>query len=102
MAIIRFALCGALLWGSTALAHDHWISRENLSDPVTKQSCCDKDDCQEEFTVRRADASGYLIMSTGEIWGRDRVIWKSPGGWWRCKWIATGLTRCLIGPPNSG
>lgn len=102
MTIVRIALCGVLLWGSAALAHDHWISRENLRDPVTKQTCCNNEDCREELTVVRRIDGDYAIMATGEVISRERVIWKSPGGWWRCRWMATGLTRCLIGPPNSG
>jgi hypothetical protein len=105
MAILRFTLCGMLLFGSTALGHDHWISRENLRDPVSGQWCCSTDDCEEEYSVVRHISGGYVVVSTGEVIDRKRVIWRSPGGWWRCRYLIgqnAGMTRCLIGPPQSG
>ena len=82
------------------LAHDHWISREKLTDPVTSQWCCDEKDTREENDNVRAVPGGYLIISTGEIIAKERVIWRSPGGWWRSRNLSDGSTRCLIGPPQ--
>ena len=48
-------------------------------------------------------ADGYLVLETGEVIDKARVIWKSPdGAWWRCRFMSgakAGSTRCLIGPP---
>lgn len=100
-----FMLCAAAY---VALAHDHgpgsWINHQNLHDPVTKEHCCNLNDCQEEPDNVRALGSGdYLILNTQEVFPAKRVIWRSPGGWWRCRYMIgplAGKTRCLIGPPN--
>lgn len=87
---------------ATTWAHDSWISRENLRDPVSLESCCNAMDCQEELGIEAVEG-GYLIKSTGEVIHRERIIWRSPGGWWRCRYLSgtkSGLTRCLIGPPQ--
>ena len=87
---------------SSVPAHDHWISRENLRDPVTGLWCCDERDTREENDNVRAVPGGYLIISTGEVIPNERVIWRSPGGWWRSRNLGDGTTRCLIGqPPGS-
>jgi len=91
-----------------AAAHDHgpgsWINQQNLRDPVTGEYCCNLNDCAEESADNiEAREGGYFIKSTGELIETARVIWKSPGGWWRCRYLDfTGRTRCLIGPPPSG
>jgi hypothetical protein len=69
---------------------------------VTKEWCCNDIDCQEEPGNVEAVEDGYRIVSTGEVIPRERVIWRSPGGWWRCRYLGgekAGMTRCLIGPP---
>ena len=90
-----------------ALAHDHgagsWINNERLIDPVTREWCCNTNDCREEPDNVEARPDGYRIRSTGEVVARERVIWRSPGGWWRCRYLSgerAGETRCLIGPPQ--
>lgn len=100
---------GLLLIATGALAHTtgpgSWIGREGLSDPVTKLSCCNEYDCVEDTPNIETVAGGFRIKSTGEIIPVARVIWRSPGGWWRCVFTAgedAGKTRCLIGPPTSG
>ena len=106
---MRAFLCVALVaCSSLALAHDHgpgsWINNERITDPVTKEWCCSTDDCQEEPTNVQAAAGGFTIISTGELIPTERVIWRSPGGWWRCRYMPghylAGKTRCLIGPPS--
>jgi hypothetical protein len=89
-----------------AQAHDHgdgsWINNQKLIDPVTGQWCCNLHDCREEPGNVSPVDGGYLIHSTGEVIPRERVIWRSPGGWWRCRHLGgpnVGKTRCLIGPP---
>ncbi len=103
-----FVICMLATWlGATigaVFAHDTgegaWINNQRLTDPETKQWCCNLHDCRDETTNVRGVEGGYLIVSTGEVIPRERVIWKSPGGWWRCRNLSDGSTRCLIGPPN--
>jgi hypothetical protein len=87
-----------------AKAHDHgsgsWINHQQLKDPQTGQWCCDERDTREENDNIRAVEGGYLIISTGEVIPKERVIWRSPGGWWRSRNLSDGTTRCLIGPPQ--
>lgn len=95
-----------------AMAHDHgpgsWINNQRLNDPVSKEGCCNLNDCREETDNVAAVDGGFLIISTGEVIAHERVIWRSPGGWWRCRYLGPmlpkrpGDTRCLIGPPFSG
>jgi hypothetical protein len=96
----------ALLAGavSASRAHDHgpgsWINNEKLTDPQTGEWCCNLVDCREE-NVTPVDG-GYLV-ETGEVIPQKRVIWRSPGSWWRCRYMSgaqEGQTRCLIGPPQ--
>ena len=103
----RLAAALAVCWCAPALAHDHgpgsWINNERLIDPVTGEWCCNTNDCREEPDNVEAVPDGYRIRSTGEVIARDRVIWRSPGGWWRCRYLSAerdGQTRCLIGPPH--
>lgn len=93
-----------------AHAHDSWINRNGLTDPVTKQWCCNEHDCEAE-PVREV-MGGYRVI-TGEVIPASRVLWKSQDGqWWRCRFMSPtavdkdnkpmiGKTRCLIGPPPS-
>jgi hypothetical protein len=95
------AAIAALGGPSPAGAHDHWIARERLHDPVTGAWCCNEIDCApvKDGGVREV-AGGFAIVDTGEVFPRARVIWRSPdGNWWRCRNIADNSTRCLIGPP---
>jgi hypothetical protein len=89
-----------------ARAHDHgpgaWINHENLRDPMSREHCCDLRDCREETDNVEAVGGDFRIKSTGETIPHQRVIWRSPGGWWRCRYLdpaRNGETRCLIGPP---
>jgi hypothetical protein len=97
-AMVRFvAVLLALLCSSFAVAHESWISRNRLADPMSGQWCCNHIDCREE-TVKEV-AGGYRV-ETGEIIPYTRVIWASPEGTWvRCRNMQTNATRCLIGPP---
>jgi hypothetical protein len=106
--MIRILLVVLLMLGAAA-AHDHgdgsWINTLGLSDPVTRLACCNANDCRELVDGIEETTGGYLIKATGEDIARERVIWRSPGGWWRCQHMEgplTGKTRCLIGPPLSG
>jgi hypothetical protein len=92
---ILFLFCG---W-SLAAAHDSWISRNGLRDPVSGYWCCNHIDCRAE-PVREVNG-GYQV-ETGEVVPHERIIWRSQDGvWWRCRNMQTNATRCLIGPPPS-
>lgn len=102
---MRFVL-SLLLCASPALAHDHWIRAQNLTDPLSGESCCNVNDCVPVLPGGVQEVSGgYLLVGTGEFVPSARVIWKSPDGLWiRCQYMAgtnIGKTRCLIGPPPS-
>jgi hypothetical protein len=99
------ALAGMLMGTLALCAHDHWISRDRLVDPVNGEWCCNENDCA---LLPESDVSaipgGYHVASTGEDIPAARVIWKSADGrWWRCRYLSgavkAGQTRCLIGPP---
>ena len=98
------AAVAALALIAPVLAHDHgpgsWINNERIRDPVTGEWCCNLVDCREEPDNVEPVADGYRIRSTDELIPSARVIWRSPGGWWRCRNLTTGATRCLIGPPQ--
>ena len=100
---MRYIIAALMLWASAAQAHDHgpgsWINHQKLTDPVTGQWCCDERDTREETDNIEAVPGGFLVKSTGEIIPKERVIWRSPGGWWRSRNLNDGSTRCLIGPP---
>lgn len=91
----------SLLMSGSALSHDHWINDKHLSDPISRQWCCNEEDCQPvEAGGVREQGGGYTIMETGEAIPYTRVIWKSEDGrWWRCRNAQNNSTRCLIGPP---
>lgn len=100
--LVAFILLVSL---SGAMAHDHgpgsWINNEKLTDPISKEWCCNLHDCREETANVVAMPGGFLIRSTREVIPSSRVIWRSPGGWWRCRRLdGTNSTRCLIGPPS--
>lgn len=99
--LIMIALLG-FPWG--ARAHDHgagsWINNEKLTDPQSGEWCCNLIDCREETENITPVPGGFLVRSTNEVISTKRVIWRSPGGWWRCRNLPAGSTRCIIGPPN--
>jgi hypothetical protein len=102
--MVRFvAVFLALLGSSIAAAHDSWINRSRLTDPMSGQWCCNHIDCAEipNGGVREV-SGGFLVSETGETIPYTRVIWASPEGTWvRCRNMQTNATRCLIGPPPS-
>lgn len=85
-------------------AHDHWISRDKLMDPLSGKSCCNEDDCEAlpADSVKEVGTAFY-IETTKEMFPSSRVLWKSADGrWWRCAPALNGEkfageTRCLIG-----
>lgn len=91
------AVIASLCLFGSALAHDHWINSLKLTDPQTKQWCCNKIDCRPE-AVREVEG-GYATQG-GDVVPFSRVLWKSQDGrWWRCRNLPANTTRCLIGPP---
>jgi hypothetical protein len=92
-----------LLTGSFALAHDHWISQNRMTDPVSGEWCCNQIDCAALPKDGIGEVSGgYLVSETREVIPYTRIIWNSQDGrWWRCRNLSNNKTRCLIGPPPS-
>jgi len=94
-----------------ARAHDSWINRDDLRDPISGVQCCGPADCEdlsiEGIKVTEEPNGDVTIADTGERVEARRVIWASPEGhWYRCSFFygESGATmwkrvRCLIGPP---
>jgi hypothetical protein len=100
--MLRFYTTLFVVFGaSLATAHDHWISRNRITDPTSGEWCCNHIDCAEvPQNGVRENGVGYVVAETGETIPYARIIWKSQdGSWWRCRNMRTNATRCLIGPP---
>ncbi len=101
MRLLLVVLFG-LLASSFAVAHDHWISGNRMTDPLSGEWCCNHIDCTAVPTGGVNEVTGgYSVAETGEMIPYQRVIWRSQdGAWWRCRNLRTNATRCLIGPPQ--
>src|SRR3954453_7542328 len=90
-----------VLGGSFAVAHDHWISGNRMTDPLSGEWCCNHIDCKEvPYGGVKENGIGYVVAETQETIPYSRIIWKSrDGSWWRCRNLSTNATRCLVGPP---
>lgn len=100
---VAIAVAFLLFMGGVTRSHVHgdgsWINNERLTDPLSKEWCCNLVDCREEQVE---PVRGGFQVETGEVVPAQRVIWRSPGGWWRCRYMSgekINQTRCLIGPP---
>jgi hypothetical protein len=91
------AFVALVVLGSSAIAHDSWISRGQYRNPAGEW-CCGEGDC---FAVPATS-----VMTTGQgyqLFGVETVPYKetlpSPdGGYWRCK-RPDGTRRCFFAPP---
>lgn len=95
--LIRLTISGFL---TLTPVHDSWISRERLTDPLSGEWCCNHLDCHP--TEVTETSNGYIVNETKELIPKNRIIWRSPDGWIRCRYLGgekVGQTRCLIGPP---
>ncbi len=109
--IMAAVLC---LIGTSALAHDSWISRGGLKNPAGEW-CCGAGDCavMDEGAVGFAPA-GYRLHGSGTIGSGAGAIREaynevvpanetqsSPdGAYWRCK-RPDGSRRCFFAPPQN-
>jgi hypothetical protein len=100
--MVRICAILQLLLGNSAFAHDHWISRNRITDPQTGEWCCNHIDCAAVPPGGVNEVKGgYAVVETGETVPYARVIWRSQdGAWWRCRNLRSNATRCLIGPPQ--
>jgi hypothetical protein len=100
--MVRLSAILLVLFGESAFAHDHWISRNRITDPQTGEWCCNHIDCAAVPAGGINEVKGgYAVVETGETVPYARVIWRSQDGtWWRCRNLRTNATRCLIGPPQ--
>ncbi len=96
------AIAFMLLTASVALAHDSWINKLRLTDPASGEWCCNHIDCAAVPAGGVGEVTGgYFVSETSETIPYARILWRSQdGSWWRCRNLATGKTRCLIGPPQ--
>lgn len=88
-----------VLLATQALAHDEgpgsWIGHEGFKSPITKQHCCDGDDCKMTTGVQLTPR-GYVLPS-GEVFPPDMTLPSQDGKYWRC--ASSGApTRCLFVP----
>ena len=100
--MVRMIATVILLLGiSVAGAHDSWINRMRLTDPLSGQWCCNHIDCTSIPGGVKEVSGGYSVFETGEFIPHERVLWRSQDGvWWRCRNLQNNSTRCLIGPPS--
>lgn len=103
IAVLAASLFVLVAIGQRTRAHESWINRNGLTDPVTKDWCCNEHDCKPERVSEVR--GGYRLYATGEVIPATRVLWRSPDGfWWVCRYQNPNLenfntARCLIGPP---
>jgi hypothetical protein len=108
-------------------AHDSWISRQRILNPVTQEWCCGTNECGIVMPVPVATAAGWAIHGE-EIIDVDglrvrvdeivpyREAMPSPDGYfWRCHstvnldygvtndaaFLVDGERRCFFAPPQS-
>jgi hypothetical protein len=107
-------------------AHDSWISRQGILNPVTQAWCCGARDCGIVMPAPVATAAGWaihgeeIIDSNGRRVRVDEVVpydeaTPSPDGYfWRCHTLegtfydvenhvtyVDGVRRCFFAPPQS-
>jgi len=105
-------LLAAQYFAQPAHAHDSWINRQGLRDPLSNIWCCGPDDCEDltalGIPVTEEPNGDVRIGDTHERVESRRIIWASPEGhWYRCyEPLSEGgaptvkRARCLIGPPK--
>jgi len=113
--LVVLALALWLLLTLAVDAHDSWISRGALRNPVTNEWCCGEGDCfvvPSEQVSARADGYHVVIRETTKTYGgavsttmtRAEIVpyaeaQPSPdGAYWRCK-RPDGSRRCFFAPP---
>lgn len=81
-----------------AFAHGDadWIRQQNLKN-IAGELCCGEHDCHR---LADGDVStikdGFYIKSLLESVPENKTIFKSPSGYWYCKW--NGQRKCFIAP----
>lgn len=106
-----FCFIVTILTISTATAHDSWINRKGLKNPVDGSLCCGEGDCgmldpgSVKLTSQGYEIHGFVtIDGTGARERVDEVVpmseaQPSPDGEsWRCKRY-DGSRRCFFTPP---
>ncbi len=121
------SLIALLLLISPSPAHDSWISRERMMNPITLDWCCGRGDCGVVMPAPKATAAGWAIHGEEilDLDGRrirvDEVVpygetLPSPDGhFYRChtvgrdyeaggnpdEYLWDGERRCFFAPPQS-
>lgn len=108
------------LWGTSALAHDLWISRNSYRNPAGEW-CCGAEDCGVVSpNAVKTSKGGYSLRGpvtygvgvTGneadgptrqedlnEIVPYSQTLPSPDGAYWRCK-RPDGTPRCFFAPPS--
>lgn len=75
-----------------------WI----MNDPNPAiSSCCGPADCEHVKTGDiEATGAGWYLKETGEVIPFDKTFPSKDGQVARCRFLATGKTRCLFIPPG--
>ena len=109
--VILLAASGGLcfvLSPQDAGSHEHWMSRQQFRDPVSRASCCDEQDCVPlpDDSVRVID-DGFLVEGKHVV-ARLRVLPSHDEHYWACfNTEGTGAhdrpesVRCFFAPLSS-
>ncbi len=108
-------------------AHDSWISRDGLKNPVNQGWCCGRGDCGMVMPAPQATAAGWAIhgeeiidisgrqVRVDEVVPYNEVLPSPDGYFWRCHDVESlnydayghaheyidGARRCFFAPPQS-
>ena len=115
------------LFISPSPAHDSWISREHMRNPVTLDWCCGRGDCGIVLPAPKATATGCAIhgeeivdldgrrLRVDEVVPYDETQPSPDGHFYRChtvgrdydedgnpnEYLWDGERRCFFAPPQS-
>jgi hypothetical protein len=99
--ILRLSVAAlTLIVGSTAIAHDSWINRNQARSPISGEQCCGEHDC---FVIPadhvKMNGIGYdLLFTPVETVPFRETLPSQDGQYWRCK-RPDGSRRCFFAPP---
>jgi len=98
---------GGLAWAG----EEHWINREHRTNPVTKQWCCNDQDCKPIPALDvQITTAGFRLKSTGEEIPDAEAQQSSDAEFWVCRLPSSdyppaaagvrGKIRCFFFPPG--
>ena len=127
MKLIAVLSVGSLLLIRSSPAHDSWISRERMMNPITLDWCCGRGDCGIVMPAPKATAAGWAIhgeeildldgrrLRVDEVMPYDETLPSPDGQFYRChtvgrdydedgnpnEYLWDGDRRCFFDPPQS-